>query len=140
MKQMITWTKSVAMSTVLSIAAVSGMSLNSIAAVSSQKTPIVNESVTTVPTEPQTEAKKGEDQLAHHYYRRSYYGRRRSYGRCRRVYTRYKNLRVRTYPWGRIINALYPGARVRVIGYHGAWARISYPHYGYVYARYLGHC
>ncbi len=132
MKQMITWTKSVAMSTLLSIAAVSGISLTSIAAVSSQKASNVDESLTTIPTETE-----GKDKLAHYYYRRSY-GRRRSYGSCRRVYTRYKNLRVRTYPWGRVINALHPGARVRVIGYHHGWARISYPHYGYVYARYLG--
>ncbi len=132
MKQMMTWTKSVAMSTLLSIAAVSGIGLTSIAAVSSQKAPIVDESVTTLPTETQ-----GEDKLAHHYHRKSY---GRSYGKCRRVGTRYKNLRVRTYPWGRVINALYPGARVRVIGYHNGWAKISYPCYGYVYAHYLRHC
>ncbi|MGD1715609.1 hypothetical protein [Dapis sp. BLCC M172] len=136
MKQMMTWTKSVAMSTLLSIAAVSGIGLTSIAAVSSQKTPIVDESVTTLPTETQPE-----DKLAHHYRRRYYGGSHgRYYGRCRRVATRYRNLRVRTYPWGRVINALYPGARVRVIGYHHGWARISYPHYGYVYARYLRYC
>ncbi|MEM1170897.1 MAG: hypothetical protein AAGJ08_17910 [Cyanobacteria bacterium P01_H01_bin.35] len=128
MKQMMTWTKSVAMSTLLSIAAVSSIGLTSIAAVSSQKTSIVDESVTTLPTET-----KGEDKLAHHYHRRSY-------GRCRRVVTRYKNLRVRTYPWGRVVNALYPGSRVRVIGYHDGWAKISYPCYGYVYAHYLRHC
>ncbi|MGD1806478.1 hypothetical protein ACP6PL_13715 [Dapis sp. BLCC M126] len=129
---MMTWTKSVAMSTLLSIAAVSGIGLTSIAAVSSQKAPIVDESVTTLPTET-----KDEDQLAHRYHRRSY---GRSYGSCRRVATRYRNLRVRTYPWGRVINALYPGARVRVIGYHRGWAKISSPCYGYVYAHYLRHC
>ncbi len=132
MKQMMTWTKSVAMSTLLSIAAVSGIGLTSIAAVSSQKAPLVDEQVTTVPTEA-----KAEDRLAHRYHGRSYGG---SYGKCRRVATHYKNLRVRTYPWGRVINALYPGSRVRVIGYRHGWAKISYPCYGYVYARYLRHC
>ena len=128
MKHMMTWTKSVAMSTLLSIAAVSGISLTSIAAVSSQKASIVDESLTTLPTETQ-----GEDQLAHRYHRRYY-------GKCRRVATHYKNLRVRTYPWGRVIDALHPGTRVRVIGYRNGWARISYPCYGYVYARYLRYC
>jgi len=128
MKQMITWTKSVAMSTLLSIAAVSGMGLTSIAAVSSQKAPVIDKSLTTVPTEA-----KGEEQLAHRYHRRSY-------GRCRRVSTRYKNLRVRTYPWGRVINALHPGTRVRVISYHDGWAKISSPCHGYVAAHYLRHC
>ncbi|MGD1702877.1 hypothetical protein [Dapis sp. BLCC M229] len=128
MKQMMTWTKSVAMSTILSIAAVSGIGLTSIAAVSSQKAPIVDESLTTLPTETE-----GEDKLAHRYHRRSY-------GKCRRVATHYKNLRVRTYPWGRVINVLHRGNRVRVIGYHDGWAKISYPCYGYVYARYLRHC
>ncbi len=128
MKQMIGWTKSVAISTLLSIAAVSGIGLTSIAAVSSQKAPIVDESLTTLPTET-----KGEDQLAHQYHGRYY-------GKCRRVATRYKNLRVRTYPWGRVINRLHRGTRVRVIGYHDGWAKISYPCYGYVYAHYLKHC
>ena len=66
MKQMMTRAKSVAMSTLLSIAAVYGVSLTSIAAVSSQKIPIVDESVAKVPTENQTE-----DQLAHRYHGRS---------------------------------------------------------------------
>ncbi|MCL2927602.1 MAG: hypothetical protein O4861_23075 [Trichodesmium sp. St16_bin4-tuft] len=136
MKHMMSWTKSVAMSTIISIAAVSGISLTSTAAVSSQKTPIVDESVTKVPAET-----KAEDQLAHRYHGR-YHGRSysRYYGRCRRVATRYKNLRVRTYPWGRVINALHRGTHVRVTGYHDGWARISYPCYGYVYASYLRHC
>ncbi len=127
-----TWTKSVAMSTILSIAAVSGIGLTSIAAVSSQKTPLVDEQVTTVPTEA-----KAEDRLAHRYHGKSYGG---SYSKCRRVATHYKNLRVRKYPWGRVINVLHRGTRVRVIGYHDGWAKISYPCYGYVYARYLRHC
>ena len=132
MKQMMTRAKSVAMSTLLSIAAVYGVSLTSIAAVSSQKIPIVDESVAKVPTENQTE-----DQLAHRYHGRSYRGYS---GRCRRVATNYKNLRVRRYPWGRVISALHRGTRVCVIGYHDGWAQISYPCYGYVYARYLSYC
>ncbi|NEQ35705.1 MAG: hypothetical protein F6K40_05130 [Okeania sp. SIO3I5] len=128
MKQMMTWRKSVAMSTILSIATVSGISLTSIAAISSQKTPLLDESVTTVPAETQVE-----DRLAHRYHDKSY-------GKCRRVATRYKNLRVRTHPWGRVINRLHRGTRVRVISYHDGWAEISSPCYGYVYAHYLKHC
>ena len=128
MKQMMTWTKSVAMSTILSIATVSGISITSMAAISSQKTPLVDESVTTVPTET-----KVEDRLA-----RRYHGK--YYGRCRRVATRHKNLRVRTHPWGKVISVLHRGTRVRVIGFHDGWAEISYPCYGYVYAHYLKHC
>ncbi|MEB3341700.1 SH3 domain-containing protein [Okeania sp.] len=124
MKRMITWTKSAAMSTLLSIAAVSSISLSSIAAGSSAKTLIVDESVTTVPTQTQ-----GEEQLAHTYH-----------GKCRRVATRYKNLRVRTHPWGKIVGRLHRGTRVRVIAYHGDWAKISHPCYGYVSAHYLRHC
>jgi len=127
MKQIMTWTKSVAMSTILSIATVSGIGLTSIAAISSQKTPLLDESVTTIPTQTK------EDQLAHRYHGKSY-------GKCRRVATRYKNLRVRTHPWGRVINVLHRGARVRVISYHDGWAEISYPCYGYVYAHYLKYC
>ena len=133
MKQKMTWTKSVAMSTLLSIAAaVSSISPASIAVVSSQKTPILDESVTTVPTETLTE-----DKLAHRSHGNSY---GEYYDRCSRVATNYKNLRVRTYPWGRVIGALPRGTRVRVIGYYDGWAKISSPCSGYVYAHYLRHC
>ncbi|MCL2932929.1 MAG: SH3 domain-containing protein [Trichodesmium sp. MAG_R03] len=132
MKQMMTWTKYVAMTTLLSLAAVSGMSLTSIAAVSSQKTLILDESETTVTAETQSE-----DKFAHRSHGKSY---GEYYGRCRQVATHYKNLRVRTYPWGRIIGVLRRGTRVRVIGYYDGWAKISYPCYGYVYARYLRDC
>lgn len=126
------WTKSVAMSTLLSIAAVSGISSASSAVVSSQKTPILDGSVTTVTTETQAE-----DKLAHRSHGKSY---GKYYDRCRRVATNYKNLRVRTYPWGRVIGALPRGTRVQVIGYYDGWAKISSPCSGYVYARYLKHC
>ncbi|GGA55125.1 SH3 domain-containing protein [Okeania sp. KiyG1] len=125
---MMNWTKSVAVSTLLSIAAIGSMSLTSIAVGSPQNTKSVEQSITTIPTE-------GEEQLAHSYGHGS-----KHYGSCRRVATRHRNLRVRTYPWGKIINRLHRGTRVRVIGYDGAWAKISYPCYGYVYARYLKHC
>lgn len=123
---MMNWTKSVAVSTLLSIAAIGSMSLTSIAVGSPQNTKSVEQSITTIPTE-------GEEKLAHSYGHRSY-------GSCRRVATRHRNLRVRTYPWGRIIGALHPGAHVRVISYRHGWARISSPYYGYVYSRYLRHC
>ncbi|NEP88749.1 MULTISPECIES: SH3 domain-containing protein [unclassified Okeania] len=125
---MMNWTKSVAMSTLLSIAAIGSMSLTSIAVGAPQNTKSVEQSITTIPTE-------GEEQLAHSYGHGS-----KHYGSCRRVATRHRNLRIRTYPWGRIIGGLHPGARVRVIGYRHGWARISYPYYGYVYGRYLRHC
>ncbi|NET42713.1 hypothetical protein [Okeania sp. SIO2B3] len=124
---MMNWTKSVAMSTLLSIAAIGSMSLTSVAVGSPQNTKSVEQSIT-IPTE-------AEEQLAHRYG----HGHR-SYGSCRRVATRHRNLRVRTHPWGRIIGGLHPGAHVRVIGYRHGWARISSPYYGYVYSRYLRHC
>lgn len=120
MKQMINWTKSVAMSTLLSFAAVTGIGFTSIAAVSSPSAQSAEESITTLPNESQ-------EQLAYH-------------GSCRRVATRHRNLRVRTHPWGRTINVLHRGTRVNVIGYHDGWAEISYPCHGYVYAHYLRHC
>lgn len=120
MKKMMNWTKSLAMGTLLSVAAVTGIGMTSIAAVSSQNTQIADESVTTLPTE-------GQEKLA---YR----------GKCRRVATRHRNLRVRRHPWGRTINVLHRGTRVNVIGYHDGWAEISYPCHGYVYAHYLKHC
>jgi hypothetical protein len=120
MKQMMNWTKSVAMSTLLSVAAVTGMGITSIAAVSSQNTQIADESLTTLPTE-------GQEKLAYN-------------GKCRRVATRHRNLRVRKHPWGKTLTVLHRGTRVNVIGYHKGWAKISHPCYGYVYAHYLKHC
>ncbi len=124
MKQIMNWTKSLAMSSLLSITTVAGMGWTAIGAVSSQNTQIVDQPLTTLPNE-------GTEKLAHHY------GGHRS---CRRVATRYRNLRVRSSPWGWTIGALHRGTRVNVIGYDGDWAKISYPCYGYVYAHYLRYC
>ncbi|MDY7007463.1 MAG: SH3 domain-containing protein [Cyanobacteriota bacterium] len=125
---MMNWTKSVAMSTLLSIAAIGSMSLTSVAVGSPQNTKSVEHSITTIPTE-------GEEQLAHRYGHGS-----KHYGSCRRVATRHRNLRVRTYPWGKIVGRLHRGDRVRVISYHKGWAKISSPCYGYVHSRYLKDC